>query len=70
LLGYNTNRSYNHIVTTDSSPIQVPDRPRTLCDEPLSTWTPTCASGCRAARGETVRLRLDPVGCHLFPADQ
>jgi iron(III) transport system ATP-binding protein len=24
----------------------------------------------RAARGETVRLRLDPAGCHLFPADQ
>jgi iron(III) transport system ATP-binding protein len=24
----------------------------------------------RAARGETVRLRLDPVGCHLFPAGQ
>jgi len=24
----------------------------------------------RAARGETVRLRLDPAGCHLFPAAQ
>jgi ABC-type Fe3+ transport system permease subunit len=24
----------------------------------------------RAARGETVGLRLDPVGCHLFPADE
>jgi iron(III) transport system ATP-binding protein len=24
----------------------------------------------RAARGETVRLRLDPAGCHLFPVDQ
>jgi len=24
----------------------------------------------RSARGETVRLRLDPAGCHLFPADQ
>jgi iron(III) transport system ATP-binding protein len=24
----------------------------------------------RAARGETVGLRLDPAGCHLFPADQ
>ena len=23
----------------------------------------------RAARGETVGLRLDPAGCHLFPAD-
>jgi hypothetical protein len=23
----------------------------------------------RAARGETDRLRLDPAGCHLFPAD-
>jgi len=23
----------------------------------------------RSARGETVRLRLDPAGCHLFPAD-
>ena len=24
----------------------------------------------RAARGETVRLRLDPAGCHLFASDQ
>ena len=24
----------------------------------------------RATRGENVRLRLDPGGCHLFPADQ
>jgi iron(III) transport system ATP-binding protein len=24
----------------------------------------------RAARGETVRLRLDPAGCHVFAADQ
>jgi iron(III) transport system ATP-binding protein len=24
----------------------------------------------RSARGEMVRLRLDPAGCHLFPADQ
>jgi iron(III) transport system ATP-binding protein len=23
----------------------------------------------RAARGETVGLRLDPAGCHLFPAE-
>jgi hypothetical protein len=23
----------------------------------------------RAARGETVGLRLDPAGCHVFPAE-
>ncbi len=24
----------------------------------------------KAPRGETVGLRLDPAGCHVFPADQ
>jgi hypothetical protein len=24
----------------------------------------------RAARGQVVGLRMDPAGCHLFPAEQ
>ena len=37
----------------------------------LSIWlllaTASPAQSVRAAQGETVRLRPDPVGCHLFP---
>ena len=72
LLAYSTNHGYDQFVTIDSL-VRHPPTARGYehaIDVNGSTRLTGVFADVRAARGENVRLRLGPAGCHLFPADQ